>query len=136
MTVANDFLGVYFTSDKDGRYTKYVSYGDVEDIAEAETQISEFYSCVNDLVTDDCLNDLMRQRRMFAEDKAAFDAGVKTYPENIEIFEYSTTDAGKVYSFVLDLIRTGSADDTVKVSGQIGFADGKIISFYSIANQT
>lgn len=131
MTVANDFLGVYFTSDKDGRYTKYVSYGDVEDIAEAETQISEFYSCVNDLVTDDCLNDLMRQRRIFAEDKAAYDSGITTYPENIEIVEYSATDAGKVYSFTLDLVRTGASNDIIKVTGQIGVADGKITSFYS-----
>lgn len=130
-TVANDFIRVYFTSDKDGRYTEYTSYDDWEDIAAAETHITDFYSCVKDLVSDDFLNKLMRQRRIFAEDKAAYDSGITTYPENIEIVEYSATDAGKVYSFTLDLVRTGASNDIIKVTGQIGVADGKITSFYS-----
>lgn len=132
IAVVREFLIVNYTSDLDGRYTKFISYDDFGDGEAMQVHIKEFYRPFKNLFTAEYYKKVVREGRIIlADDSYSHDLGVTTYPENIEISEYSTLDSGKYYSFSLDLVRTGEINETVKIVGQIGVSKGKVMSVYS-----
>lgn len=132
IAAVREFLIVNYTSDLDGRYSKFISYDDFGDGEAMQAHIKEFYRPLKKYFTAEFYKKVVREGRIIlVDDKYSHDLGVTTHPENIEISEYSTVDAGKIYSFSLDLVRTGEVDDTVKIVGQIGVSKGKVMSVYA-----
>ena len=102
------FVEMFFTSDYQNRYS---SMSQEADWAE------EYYQDFSEVVTQECLEQMIANREPFKYDKLAEENGEKITVESVSFSVYDQEN--KVYTFEAVLKSTGGASKTCQVSGQI-----------------
>ena len=123
--VKEAFLTVYFTTNYDDRYDKWIQFvNDHSQSTDREQAIADaidrYYDPVKDYVSDEFYNTMILNRDVIKYDRLAYENGFSILPSNYEFTEYSKADDAITYTFTAHLTKqTGNDSEEGVMEGQI-----------------
>lgn len=123
--VKEAFLNIYFTTNYDDRYDKWIKFvNDNSQSIDREQAIADaidhYYDPVKDYVSDEFYNTMILNRDIIKYDRLAYENGFSIVPNNYEFAEYSEADDTITYTFTAHLTKQTDNDlEEGVIDGQI-----------------